>query len=142
MLYIDFKRITTSLSLHMSTEIQQHLDSITHPLKNEIIVLQTIICEHFPNLHEHIKWNALSYQINDDDFLTFNYSSAKEIRLIFHRGAKKKEQPSAKLIHDTSILLKWATNDRAIASFSSLEHIHNSKDNLIEITTKWMEKLL
>ena len=126
----------------MSTEIQQHLDSIAHPLKNEIVALRTIICDHFPRLHEHIKWNALSYQINDDDFLTFNYSSAKEIRLIFHRGAKKKEQPSEKLINDTSPILKWAANDRAIATFFSLEQIQNSKDNLIEIITKWMEKLV
>ncbi len=126
----------------MSTEIQQHLDSITHPLKNEIVALRTIICEHFPHLHEHIKWNAFSYQINDYDFLTFNYSSAKEIRLIFHRGAKKKEQPTEKLITDTSTLLKWAANDRAIASFTSLEHIQNSNDNLIEIITKWLEKLV
>ncbi len=126
----------------MSTEIQQHLDLINHPLKNEIVALRAIICEHFPHLEEHIKWNALSYQINDDDFLTFNYSSAKEIRLIFHRGAKKKEQPTEKLITDTSTLLKWAANDRAIASFTSLEHIQNSKDNLIEIITKWLEKLV
>lgn len=125
----------------MTTEIQQHLDSINHPLKNEIVALRNLISEHFPNLHEHIKWNALSYQIYDEDFLTFNYSNAKEIRLVFHRGAKKKEQPSEKWIDDTITLLKWATNDRAIAVFTSSEEIQNSRENLVEIITKWMKAL-
>ena len=65
----------------------------------------------------------------------------KNIQLVFHRGAKVKEMPKDKLINDTFGLLKWAANDRAVATFNSMEEVENLKAQLIETINKWVKAL-
>ena len=126
----------------MSTnEVNTYLDQLEHPLKAEVLQLRHYIKTDFPTLTEIIKWNAPSYQYNDIDFLTFNLAKPKEIKLILHRGAKSKEQPSTKWIEDKSGLLKWATNDRAVITFTNLEEITNHRENLKTIIHNWISKL-
>jgi hypothetical protein len=125
----------------MKNKVEEFLTQLNHPLKIEFLELRSIILNHFPKLTEVIKWNATSYQINNIDFLTFNFSKSNEIRLIFHRGAAVKDQPKKPCIEDNSGILKWATNDRAIASFASLETLQNQKESLISIISKWMKTL-
>lgn len=59
----------------------------------------------------------------------------KQIQLTFHCGAKVKEQPIKRLIKDSSNLLIWKENDRAIASFKSMGDIENRKKDLKKIVT-------
>lgn len=125
----------------MNNQVDQYITELEHPLKNEFIEIRSLICNHFPQLTEIIKWNAPSYQTEENDFLTFNLSKSKEIKLIFHRGAKVKEQPKDKLISDDSNLLKWASNDRAIATFTTLEEIKANESTLILIISNWMKAL-
>lgn len=114
---------------------------MNHPLKSESLELRNIILTNFPKLQEHIKWNGFSFQNNKEDFLTFNFSSFKEIRLILHRGVKNKVQPQEKLIKENFVLLKWASNDRAIVTFTSKADIKNHSENLIETITNWIKIL-
>jgi hypothetical protein len=122
-------------------EVEKYIFALNHSLKNELNQLRSIIVFNYPNIEEHIKWNAPSYKIYNDDFLTFNLTKPNEIRLIFHRGTKVKAQPKEKLIQDKSGYLKWATNDRAVATFSSKEDIENQKEILILILSKWIKAL-
>jgi hypothetical protein len=75
---------------------------------------------------------------NNQDFLTMRINPPKKIQLIFHRGAKKLQQPENKLIQDASNLLVWKENDRAILELNSLDQIRINKTNLIEIIKKWI----
>ena len=125
----------------MINEVEQYLNELEHPLKNEFLEIRSLIYSHFPQLTEVIKWNAPSYQINKIDFLTFKLFPPKNIQLIFHRGAKVKEQPKNRLITDDSNLLKWAANDRAIATFSTLEEVKANENALILIISNWMKVL-
>jgi hypothetical protein len=63
----------------------------------------------------------------------------KQIQLIFHRGAKVKEQPKEKLIQDLSGLLIWKENDRAIATFKNMEDIDYGKQALAHIVKEWIK---
>lgn len=127
--------------MELKNAVEKYIADINHPLKEVIVQLRNTIISNFPNLHEHIKWNAPSYQSNGDDFLTFNLSNGKEIRLIFHCGAKVKTQPKEKLIADDSNLPNWATNDRAIATFTSLENVKINENNLVVLISNWLKAL-
>jgi hypothetical protein len=123
-----------------STEVTQFLDDLTHPFRNEIEALRSIILSADGRLNENIKWNGPNYSIDGEDRITMKILPPTKIQLIFHRGAKVKEQPKARLIDDASGLLLWKENDRAIASFTSLESIETSKDALIKIIQDWIVK--
>jgi hypothetical protein len=62
----------------------------------------------------------------------------KQIQLIFHCGAKVKEQPKEKLIKEDFGILLWKGNDRAIATFRSKEEINDNINHLPKIITQWI----
>ena len=61
-----------------------------------------------------------------------------QVQLIFHRGAKKQEQPKDKLIPSTSKLLNWKENDRAIITYKSMKDIEGSRSELSDIIKDWI----
>ncbi|WP_031529534.1 DUF1801 domain-containing protein [Dyadobacter crusticola] len=124
----------------MNAEVTRFLDSLGHPLRNEIDVLRSIILSADTRLNENIKWNGPNYSIGGEDRVTMKILPATKIQLIFHRGAKVKEQPEGRLIEDENHLLLWKENDRAIATFNTLESIEMSENALIEIIQDWILK--
>lgn len=90
------------------------LEETDHPLKSEMLALREIILTSDPDITEHIKWNAPSFCINDEDRFTFKLNSPQAVDIVFHRGAKVKTIPAEKLIDDPDGLLKWATNDKRL----------------------------
>jgi hypothetical protein len=119
-------------------DVINFLDKLSHPFKKEIEEIRKIILKSNDKLTEHIKWNAPSFSIDGNDCVTMNFTP-KSIRLIFHRGAKVKEQPKQRLISDTTHILTWAANDRAIATFTSLEEIKLKRKDLEAIINKWVK---
>lgn len=114
------------------------ITSTDHPLKKEIEAIRKIILGAEKSLEEHIKWSAPSFYINGEDKITYDLRSPKMVRLIFHRGAKVKKMPKTRLIDDPENLLQWATNDRAIAAFTDMDSITNSKKKLTSLIKKWI----
>lgn len=122
-----------------TNQVNQFLQNNEHTLKEGIHLIRKIILESNNNLTEHIKWNAPSFCFKDEDKITFKLNSKDNIQIIFHRGAKVKEVPKDKFINESTGILKWATNDRAVATFVSLEQINENKDSLIKIINEWIE---
>jgi hypothetical protein len=90
-------------------------------------------------LTENIKWNGPNYCFNNEDRITLKIQPPiKQAQLIFHRGAKKQSQPQEKLIANKSKMLVWKENDRAIATFKSLQDIENGKTELTTIINEWI----
>ncbi|MFT3824202.1 MAG: DUF1801 domain-containing protein [Chitinophagaceae bacterium] len=114
------------------------LDQLEHPLLKEIRALREIILNSNNKLTEQIKWNAPSFCIDGDDFATMKLFPPKNIQLVFHRGAKVKTQPKDKLIADDSGLLKWAANDRAVATFLNMADLKEKEKALTGIVKKWI----
>lgn len=124
-----------------SQQVIDFLDQAQHPLRSEIDYLRNVINNSAPQLTEHIKWNAPSFMLNGNDCITFNWpQNQKAVRLVFHRGAKKKEQPSVRLISDTPDWFKWVTNDRAVVTFSSKEEIKGKEEQIITLIKEWISK--
>ena len=127
-------------TINQNNEVTEFLDELNHPFREEIECLRNIILSADNNLTENIKWNGPNYCSNNEDRITMRIQplTTKQIQLIFHRGAKKQEQPKNKLIEDLSGLLIWKENDRAIASFKNTTDIDNGKTELTEIIKQWL----
>ncbi|MCB9241258.1 MAG: DUF1801 domain-containing protein [Flavobacteriales bacterium] len=122
----------------MDQTVTQQLDALNHPLRSEIEALRRLILSTVDGLTENFKWNGPNYTHHDDDRITMKIHPPKQIQLIFHRGAKKLEQPADKLISSGRDLLSWRGNDRAIASFKSLEEIEQNESELRQIVADWI----
>lgn len=122
-----------------NSDVTMLLDELNHPLRKEIEFLRELILSSHNELKENIKWNAPNYYHHDNDRITMKLMPPKKVQIIFHRGAKKLEQPKNKLINDDSNLLNWKENDRAIASFKNLEEINVNKDRLVKIIQQWIQ---
>jgi hypothetical protein len=118
-------------------EVALFIENTDHPLKAEIIALRKIILASDPEITEHIKWNAPSFCTNGEDRFTFKLNSPQSVDIVFHRGAKAKAMPSKKLIEDPAELLKWVTNDRAVATFASMTDIQNKEVVLLANLSEW-----
>ncbi len=125
----------------MNPEVSLFLDKINHPLRTEIDKLREIIVSAEQTLAENIKWNGPNYTFHDEDRITMRVQpiTQKQIQLIFHRGAKKQEQPKEKLIKDSSGILVWKENDRAIAGFKDLGEIEIKRFALEAIVKLWLK---
>lgn len=122
----------------MISKVTEFLDGLNHPLRAEIELLRNIIMKSEDGLSENIKWNGPNYSFEDQDRVTMKIQPPKQIQLIFHRGAKKVDQPKTKLIDTNTKQLIWKGNDRAIMTFKNLSEIEKSKSELTEIIKKWI----
>lgn len=124
-----------------NVEVMDFLNQLEHPLKNEIELLRAIILDSNSGLSEIIKWNAPSFVYRDIDCITFKVYPPKAVQLIFHRGVKTKTPPKGRLIKDSSGLLVWKENDRAVATFATIDTIESNKENLRKIVQDWIGAL-
>ena len=91
-------------------------------------------------MEENIKWNGPNYCFGNEDRITMRVQPpTKQVQVIFHRGAKKQEQPKDKLIATKSKILVWKENDRAIVKFKSLQDIESGNADLTKIINEWIE---
>jgi hypothetical protein len=123
---------------HLNNSVTEFLNSQIHPLRNEIEELRKCILCAADGLIENIKWNGPNYCFNNEDRITMRIQPPKQIQLIFHRGAKKLQQPLNRLIDTKSKLLIWKENDRAIATFKNMQEIRDAQIDLAKIVVEWI----
>lgn len=123
----------------LNTTVTKFLDGLNHPFRQEIEALRLAILQANGSLVETIKWNAPNYSVGTEDRITMRIHPPKQVQLIFHRGAKVKEQPKDKLIEEDSDLLDWKANDRAIATFTNMASIAASQQALVKIIQDWVK---
>lgn len=122
-----------------SKEVTEFLNDLNHPFRNEIEELRDCILASDKNLIENIKWNAPNYSFENEDRITMRIQPiTTKVQLIFHRGAKKHEQPKERLIANKSKMLLWKENDRAIITFKNKQEIENGKSELEKIINEWL----
>lgn len=137
---MDKKREVKSKKPSGREQIMEFLQKLEHPLKTEIEEVRKIILGTSDQISEHIKWNAPSYCIHNQDRITFNLHGKEGFRLIFHCGSKVTEYADkGPLFEDDTKLLEWITGDRAVIKFTSASDVEDKRHNLIKIVTKWLD---
>ena len=115
------------------------MEALDHPRKAEAQALRDIIRTSAPALVESLKWNAPSYTLGTDHLLTFNFADRKSVRLIFHCGARRKETVGAPpFMDDTTGLLDWASDIRAIATFRNADDLTHAGPLLPGLIRDWI----
>jgi len=122
----------------LNPEVTAFLDRMDHPLREEIERLRGIILGAGTGLSEGIKWNGPNYSIHGEDRITLKLHPPWAIQIIFHRGAKVKEQPNERLLGEDYPFLAWKGNDRAVATFKSMDEIERHAGRIGEAVTKWI----
>lgn len=121
-------------------QVIEFLRQLQHPLKTEIKEVREIILSTSDQITEHIKWNAPSFCVNNQDRITFNLHGKEGFRLIFHCGTQRTEYvDKGPLFEDDTKLLDWITGDRAMIKFLSASDVENNRHHLIKVVTKWLE---
>lgn len=129
---------STKLSGH--EQVIEFLNNLEHPLKKEIEEVRKIILSANDQITEHIKWNAPSFCFQNEDRVTFQLQGKGFFRLVFHCGAKAKDRTEKEpLFTDTTGLLDWVTNDRAIVKLTDMSDVETKKEKLAEVVAKWIE---
>ncbi len=125
---------------NLNHEVTEFLDEQNHPFYREIDQLRTYILLTDENLEENIKWNGPNYSYKKQDRITMRIqpTTHKQVQLIFHRGAKKQEEPLERIITHKSKILKWIENDRAVITYKSIKEIEQTKAELAEIIKEWI----
>jgi uncharacterized protein YdhG (YjbR/CyaY superfamily) len=124
---------------NLNNEVNIFLDELKHPLRTEINLLRSIILVSNSGLIENVKWNGPNFCFENQDRITMRIQPPTQIQIIFHRGAKVKEQPKERLLKNDFGILVWKENDRAIATFSNIDEINSNKDNFTKIVTGWID---
>jgi uncharacterized protein YdeI (YjbR/CyaY-like superfamily) len=119
-------------------EVMEFLWDTIHPLKEGIELIRKIILSADKEITEHIKWKAPSFCYNGEDRITFNIHKNEYILLIFHRGAKVKDNANF-VFEEGKNFLEWLAPDRAVVKFYSIEEVKAKKAFLKKVVSEWIK---
>ncbi|HEU5088895.1 MAG TPA: DUF1801 domain-containing protein [Roseiflexaceae bacterium] len=120
-----------------STDVDQFLDALDHPLKPEMQALRRIILGVDPAIAESIKWNAPSFATREH-FATFQLRAQDCIRIVLHLGARTRDAPARLVIDDPAGMLSWASGNRALVAFSAMSEVTSRQKAFEHILRQWI----
>jgi len=121
--------------------VDEYLSKLKHPLKPVVEAIRSAILSANSHITEGIKWNAPSFYCNEW-FATANVRSKDSVIVVFHKGAKVKDNSTAGMsIDDKAGLLEWAAKERAIARFRDLEDFNAKRVAFKTIVSQWIRQM-
>jgi hypothetical protein len=118
-------------------EVGEFLAGLAHPLKADIAVVRKLILGADAQVSEGIKWNSVSFR-KADWFATVNLRSRDVIQLVFHTGAKVKDNPELK-IPDPNGLLLWLAKDRCLVTLGAGKTLKTNSAAFVAIVKAWLK---
>ncbi len=122
----------------MSAEVDEFLAALDHPQKETIEYLRAVILDADPDITEHVKWNAPSFVYEGDDRVTFQLGAENGVQVIFHRGAKVKDDQADFTFSDVTGLLKWISADRGSVVIRDLADAKTKKPAVAALVRNWI----
>ena len=109
-----------------------------HPLAPLAADLCDLIRAACPELVQRKKWNAPSFGPGNEDRLTLNLSRPDRVHLILHRGAKAVDTWTGRHRLPAATGLRWATDQRADITLTSLAELGAQRDALTRLCQQWI----
>jgi hypothetical protein len=119
-------------------EVAEFLQELEHPMKDGILKLRDAILASDDQITDHIKWNAPSFCYHGDDRVTFRLQPGDRLQLIFHRGARVRDDSADFVFEDATGLIEWSTPDRGTVTVSDLEDVDAELPKVVELVSRWM----
>ena len=111
--------------------------ALDHPLKADIEIVRKLVLGVNPAISDGVKWNSLSFR-KSDWFATVNLRSKDVVQVVFHTGAKAKENPELK-IPDANGLLLWLAKDRALVTLGGGKMLKANRAAFEAIVKAWIK---
>lgn len=118
--------------------VDAFLESLDHPLKPVVESLRLTILNADYGITEGIKWKAPSFRFHSIDRITFNLRPLQHVQLIFHRGAKTREDEFAFDAQRWDGLLKMIAQDRGQVIFPSEEVAMARQEEFAGLVREWV----
>jgi len=110
---------------------------LDHPMKGDIAAVRKIVLGASPAISDGIKWNSVSFR-KADWFATVNLRSKDVVQLVFHTGAKAKDNPDLR-IPDPNGLMLWVAKDRALVTLGSGKTLKANTKAFEAIVKAWLK---
>lgn len=111
-------------------QVDDYMEKLEHPFKQEVERLRSIILNANPKLQERVKWNSPSfYFVKDLAAFNLRASGYVQIIFIFYDG---------NMIEDSS-LLQGSWKDRREARFYSMDDIEAKQPALEQFVNNWIK---
>ena len=111
--------------------------ALDHPLKADIVAVRKLILGASPAISDGVKWNSLSFR-KSDWFATVNLRSKDVVQLVFHTGAKAKDNPELKIPDDNGLLL-WLAKDRALVTLGGGKTLKTNRAAFEAVVRAWIK---
>lgn len=119
--------------------IPDYLAALTPDQRATANALRALASAAAPDLVEHIKWNAPSFVHRGEDRITLGEDRAGRIRVILHRGVRAKDATGFSFDAPAD-LVQWATVDRGVMTFTSVDEVHAREADIGDIFRRWLER--
>lgn len=134
-------RSTAKLPPVAGNEVDAFLETLDHPLRDDVVRVRRLLLSALPDLGEAIKWNAPSFKRGGGFFATFDLRPKDEVRLVFHRGAKKVPGlPKVTLSPRADALVTWLADDRALVSLDPAK-LASQRVAFTTLVREWVTQL-
>ncbi|MFF4826387.1 DUF1801 domain-containing protein [Streptomyces sp. NPDC001312] len=120
-----------------SGDVDQLMETVDHPQSKAVEYLRAAILRADPLITEQVKWKAPSFCYGGVDRVTFQLRS-RDVQLVFHRGAKVKDDAASFTFDDDSGLMRWRSGDRALVTFKDLSEVKAHEAEFISLVRRWV----
>jgi len=119
--------------------VDSFMAELDHPLAAGVEQLRRAILASNDGISEHVKWNAPSFRYAGEDRVTFRLQPGNRLQLVFHRGARTREDSAGFGFEDPGGLMEWAAPDRALVTFRDLAEVEIRQAAVVELVNRWVE---
>jgi hypothetical protein len=121
--------------------VVEFLRELDHPLKSEIEAVRQIILGVDASIREGIKWNGPSFR-TAEYFATLFLRATDRVQLIFHKGAKVKDNSTKEMqITDPNGLIEWLAKERCRITVGAGKEIAKNRPGLETIVREWIAQM-
>jgi hypothetical protein len=130
-------RSAKKTSADTSAAVDAFMAALEHPHKDAIAALRAVVRGADPSIGEGVKWNVPSFRTHEY-FATTHLRAKIGIGLIFHFGAKVRDDPGGPRIEDPDGMLVWLAADRAVVHFADAADVHARQAALQAVVRQWI----
>lgn len=122
-------------------DVDAFVAGLKHPLAADIDAVRRIVLGVDPSIEEGVKWNAPSFRTTEW-FATLGVRSRDTMQLVFHRGAKVKDNATGGMdVPDPDGLIRWLSNDRCLVTLGKGAEISKHRKAFEAIVRAWIRQM-